>query len=371
MYSFYEKELEALKKVGRLRKRQIFDKDIIDFASNDYLGLGSNKKALQKAYKHLYNFKEHSPKASLLVNGYHSIHKKFEDKLSKINGFENGIVVGSGFLANLALIESLVRKKDILFIDEEYHASGIVSTKLLPTQNVVFFKHNDVIDLEEKIKQTKNYDRLIIAIEGIYSMGGDLAHKEFYDVANKYNALLIVDEAHSSGVIGKNLLGWYDHFNLPIKQNHIKMGTLGKAYGSYGAYILASKHIIEYLQNRAKSIIYTTAPSLFDIALAYENFKIIQKRKIKLKKRILKRQAIIEKYLGIKSESLIIPIEINDNKKVIEIQEILLKNGYLVGAIRQPTVKKAIIRLILRMNNKNSDLKTVLDLIKEQISWQK
>lgn len=367
MHNFYDKELDALQKVSRLRTRKIFSKGIIDFASNDYLGLSSNKKSLKKSYKKLYQQKEHSPKASMLVNGYHPIHQQFETKLAKINNFEDGIVLGSGFLANLALIESLIRKKDILLMDEEYHASGIVATKLLQSTNVILFKHNDTNDLKEKISQLQEYDRLVIAIEGVYSMGGDIAKKEFYDIANNSNALLIVDEAHSSGTIGENLLGWYDYFKLPIKSNHIKMGTLGKAYGSYGAYILASKHIIKYLQNRAKSIIYTTAPSLFDIALAYENFKIIQKNKKKYKKKIAKQQKLVKKHLDIQSSSSIIPIIINDNKKVVVIQEKLQQYGYLVGAIRQPTIKQAIIRLILRTNNKTSHLKEVLKLIKEYI----
>jgi 8-amino-7-oxononanoate synthase len=367
MYEFYEKELEALTKVGRLRKRVLFNESVIDLASNDYLGLSSNKKALKKTYKKLYRSKEHSPKASMLVNGYHPIHRKLETTLAKANKFENGIVLGSGFLANLALIESLVRKKDILLMDEEYHASGVIATKLLNDSNIVFFKHNDTQDLEKKIQNLQGYERLIIAIEGVYSMGGDIAKEEFYDIANQYHAILIVDEAHSCGTIGKNLLGWFDHFSLPIKANHIKMGTLGKAYGSYGAYILGSNHIIKYLQNRAKSIIYTTAPSLFDIALAYENFKLIQKRKKRLRKKILRRQQLIKKHLDIDTSSMIIPIVINDNRKVLDIQNKLLKNGYLVGAIRQPTVKQAIIRLILRTNNTNFHLKKVLKLIKEYI----
>jgi len=364
---YYEKELNALHKVNRFRSRNLFHEEDIDFASNDYLGLSANKKNLKKVYKTLKKQKEHSPKASLLVNGYHPIHKKFEKALAKANGFEDGIVIGSGFLANLALIESLVRKKDILLIDEEYHASGVLATKLIESSNIIFFKHNDPEDLQVKIEQLPKYNRIIIAIEGVYSMSGDIAKKEFYDIANEINAILIVDEAHSSGTIGENLLGWYDHFELSIQQNHIKMGTLGKAYGSYGAYILASKHLISYLENRAKSIIYTTAPSLFDIALAYENFKTIQKKKKNIKKRISSFQKNVHKKLKIEASSLIVPIVINDNEKVMTIQKELLKKGYLIGAIRQPTVQKAIIRLILKIDNKNKDLEKVLDIIKEQI----
>ncbi|MEA2018404.1 MAG: pyridoxal phosphate-dependent aminotransferase family protein [Campylobacterota bacterium] len=360
---YYQKELDIIKKSNRFRERKIYDENLIDLASNDYLGLASNKKLLKKAYNKVLKEKYTSPKASMLVNGYSKIHKKFEQKLCKLNKFESGIVIGSGFLANVALIESLVRKKDVLFIDEDYHASGILATKL--TQGlVVVFKHNDLEDLEDKIEKYKNTNRIIIAIEGVYSMGGDIAPKEFNTIANKYNAILLVDEAHSSGVIGKNLLGWFDYHNIEPKPNHIKMGTLGKAYGSYGAYILSSKNIITFLENRAKAIIYTTAPSLFDIALGHENLKYIIKHKKKINKKIKSYQEIIDKNLGIEVNSLIVPITINDNKKVLEIQKQLLNYGYIVGAIRQPTVSKAIIRLILKLDIKKNNIKKVIKKIK-------
>lgn len=361
----YEKELNAIKKSNRLRVRKIYDKNLIDLASNDYLGLASNKKVFKKAYKRVLKENYIAPKASILVNGYSSIHKEFEDKLCKVNNFESGIVVGSGFLANISLIESMVRTKDILFIDEDYHASGMLATKLVQGK-IVLFKHNDYNDLEQKIKETEltKNSRVIIAIEGVYSMGGDIAPKEFNDIASKHHAILLVDEAHSSGVIGKNLLGWFDYWDIMPKSNHIKMGTLGKAYGSYGAYILGSCEIISFLENRAKPIIYSTAPSLFDIALGLESLKYIIKNKQKLYKKINKNKNIVKDILDIDSNSLIIPIVINDNKKVLTIQSDLIHSGYIVGAIRQPTVAKAIIRMIIKLDIKSKDLKIVCNKIK-------
>ena len=345
---YYTKELDALNKTNRLRKRDIFQDNIIDFASNDYLGLSSKKDIFYQAYQLVEKGVFFSPKSSILVNGYHPIHKQFEDELSSINNFEDGIVVGSGFLANISLIEALGRKKDIIFIDEDYHASGILASKLTDAK-VIFFKHNDYNDLENKIKQNKA-NRIIIAIEGVYSMLGDISPKEFNSIALKYDAILLVDEAHSSGVIGENLLGWYDYWNINIEKNHIKMGTLGKAYGSYGAYILASKHIISYLTNRAKPIIYSTAPSLFDIALGLISFRYIINNKTNIKNQIIKQHTLVKDILNINTPSLILPIEINDNKKVIEIQKDLIKECFLIGAIRQPTVKKAILRIILKLD---------------------
>ncbi len=357
----YSKELSSIKKANRFRTRELFSDDLIDLASNDYLGLSTNKTLFQNAYERVLKQKFHSPKASMLVNGYSQIHNEFENKLCEINGFESAISVGSGFLANISMIEALCRKNDTLFIDEDYHASGILATKLLKPEQVIVFKHNDYKDLENKLNENERKGRDVIAIEGVYSMGGDLAPIEIFELANKTNSLLIVDEAHSSGVIGDNLLGIFDLYKIKPSQNHIKMGTLGKAYGSYGAYILASKEIIDFLTNRAKPIIYSTAPSLFDIALGLESLNFIQENKVQLKKRIKENLAVIDEMLNIKSQSLIIPIVFGDNKKVKDIQTILKKKNFLVGAIRQPTVKEAIIRLIAKID---VDLENLTDVCK-------
>ena len=135
--SLINNSLKALKKSNRFRKRQIHS-FLIDFASNDYLGLAHNKKTFKKACKRLKKERFFSPKSSQLINGYHKIHQKFEKLLCKLNSFERGIVVGSGFLANIAMIESLSRKGDLVLIDEEYHASGVVATKLSEAE-VIFF----------------------------------------------------------------------------------------------------------------------------------------------------------------------------------------------------------------------------------------
>jgi len=358
---YYKKELEVIKKSNRYREVKLYDDDLIDFASNDYLGLSTNKELFEEACTIVRDNKFNSSKSSLLVNGYSTIHKNFEDELCFYNNFEAGLVVGSGFLANISLIESLVRKKDVLIMDEYYHASGILASKLV--QNVYTFKHNDYEDLERIIKE-QNANRIIIAIEGVYSMHGDIAPSQINDIASKYDAILIVDEAHSSGVIGDNMLGWYDYHNIKKQKNHIKMGTLGKAYASYGAYILASSHIIEYLQNRAKAIIYTTAPSLFDIALAHVNFKYIMNNKKQLKEKIIVFKNIVKKYLNINADSLILPIEINDNQKVLDIQNELKNQNILIGAIRQPTVNKAILRIILKLDISSEELQKLCKLIK-------
>ena len=358
---YYEKELKALKRANRYRKRQIVDDTLVDLASNDYLNLASNKRLFEATCNTLVHHDIHAPKASMLVNGYHNIHYEFEQRLCEVNGFEAGVVVGSGFSANIAMIEALVRRGDRLFMDEKYHASGVVATKMVEG-DIVYFAHNDMDDLHVKLQKSEA-KRNIIAVEGIYSMDGDRVAKEVFSLADRFDAILIVDEAHSSGVIGSKLMGVFDYYNVAIKPNYIKMGTLGKAYGAFGGYILSSKHINDYLINRAKPIIYATAPSLFDTLLAHNALDYIVENAPMLHQEIDRRKALVKEILHVEVDGLIVPIVIGNNAKVMEIAFHLKSAGYLVGAIRQPTVERAIIRLIIRIGASLDDIGGALKII--------
>lgn len=353
--NYYETELTALKKSNRFRKRVLVDYKARDFASNDYLGLSKNKQTHTLTCKELASTPQHSPTSSMLVNGYHPIHKEFEKLLYRLNKFEDAMILGGGFVANIALIESLVRKNDTLFIDERFHASGMLASQLGHI-DVKRFPHNDARALNQLLSKSEA-KRNIVAVEGVYSMEGDLLSKEIFDVCDNHDAILIVDEAHSSGVVGENLSGVFDLFNIKIKTNHIKMGTLGKAYGSFGAYVLASSHIIEYLVNRAKPAIYATALSLYDTLLAHNNLNYIASNLLSIRNELFIRREIAKNILGIQSESMIIPILVGDNKKAMQIQAKLKRAGFMVGAIRQPTVPKAILRIIPNLGQSADEFK--------------
>jgi len=359
----YQNELNALTKSGRYRSRMLFDEALLDFSSNDYLGLAHLKALFERAVTQVSMYASHAPKASLLVNGYHPIHEEFEQFLVRQNGFEAALVCGSGFLANFSLIEALPRKKDLLLLDEEYHASGVVASKTVDAK-VLFFRHNDANHLEELLK-TNPHQRAIVAVEGIYSMSGDLMSRAIFNVADAHNAILIVDEAHSVGVVGENLRGVFDLFGITPKENHIKMGTLGKALGSYGAYILCSNALSDFLLNRAKALIYTTAPSLFDIALGYQGFLYLLKHKEALRSGIQERQRIVNAMLGIETNGLIVPFTPRD-RDVVAVKNTLQAEGFLVGAIRPPTVKEPIIRLIPRLEYSTQTLETLCTLLQKE-----
>ena len=353
----YEEELQALKRANRFRERQLYDEALIDLASNDYLGFAEAPTLFDAAAEAVRRYRYHAPKASQLVNGYHPLHAAFENYLCKLNAFESAMVVGSGFLANLSLIEALPRKRDLLVLDEAYHASGVLASKLCGAK-VCYFRHNDANHLEE-ILQSEHYRRAIVAVEGIYSMEGDLLERSIFDVADRHDALLIVDEAHSSGVIGERLLGIFEHYGITPRPNHIKMGTLGKAMGSYGAYILANEEIVSFLQNRAKAVIYATAPSLFDTALAMEALKLTQERAGELGVRLKERTVLAERYFGQGLSSPILKLEIGDSVRAMRLKEMALEAGYLIGAIRPPTVPSAILRIILRANVPMEQIETL------------
>ncbi|MBT8343397.1 MAG: aminotransferase class I/II-fold pyridoxal phosphate-dependent enzyme, partial [Sulfurovum sp.] len=155
----------------------------------------------------------------------------------------------------------------------------------------------------------------------------------------------------------------FEYYRITINERHIKMGTLGKAYGSYGAYILASKNVISFLENRAKPIIYSTAPSVFDTALALVNVKHIRKNAEKYTKKIMERQIAVRKQLDINCHSLIVPIEMPSNEHALYVQKGLMGQGYLVGAIRQPTVAKPIMRVILNLSVSVQKIRHALALI--------
>ena len=351
----YKKELDILNKRNRLRMRKNYE-FITDLASNDYLCLGENKKILTKAYEEILKYDSHSAKASMLVNGYHPMHKKLEDYLKKLNNFEDAIIVGSGFLANMALFE-LVRKNDLALIDEEYHASGIAGSRL-SSGEIRFFKHNDINDLKEKSKDYKNFKRVFVFSEGIFSMMGDKVDKKITAYAQEIGTL-VIDEAHSVGTCGEKLLGITEEYNLNPNKT-IKMGTLGKALGSYGAYILAKKEIIQFLLNKARSIIYTTALSPIDSALAYYALKEIQNNINFYKKQI------DDKMLMFNSGSLIKIISSNNIQNLLEKQKELIKKNILIGAIRPPTVKKPIFRIILRICIENEIIKKTIKFLENE-----
>lgn len=349
----YQKELELLKKRGRYRELKGYPSNYTDLASNDYLGLGESIQIAEEAFSLLRFFQKKGAGASLLVNGYHPAHQLLERRLLQLTNFERALIVGNGFLGNMALFQ-LGRRGDLFLVDKNYHASGIVGSRL--TQGKVrFFKHNDPESLLKEGADWKQFGRVFIVVEGVYSMEGDLVSRELLEVAYQLG-MVIVDDAHGVGVVGKRLMGVTDLYDLPPDRT-IKLGTMGKSLGSYGGYILGPAEVIDYLINRAPSVIYTTALSPFDTLYAYCSINWIVENLSHLHREIKRRQAIFH------TPSLIKPIPVGNNQLAIEVKNGLEKQGVVVGAIRPPTVPSPIIRLNLRLPVPVSKIVNVLQLI--------
>ncbi len=355
----FQKSLDALSKKGRLRSKRFLPKNAVDFASNDYLGFKKDEKSFEGAVNAVKKEGVYAPSASQLVYGYQNSHKKLENTLKKIYGFEDALIVGSGFLANTALVSALPGHNDLILMDEEYHASGIAALELSKAKHELF-AHSDAQDLEERLKNAKA-DRVFVFVESVYSMIGDILPLGIIELADKYGAYLVIDEAHGHGVIGAHLGGVYDYYGISPQPRHIKMGTLSKAIGSYGAYVLAKKEIISFLVNRAKSVIYSTALSPIDAELANERIKKIAKNGETLRKKLDKRLAVCGDILG---KKFLTPIIMIETKNAEKIHSGLAKKGIIAGFIRPPTVKTPSIRLIARLGEKERELVKTLDFIK-------
>lgn len=355
----FEKSLFALEKKGRLRSKKLLPTNAVDFASNDYLGFKKDAKSFEKAVKSAQKHGVFAPSASQLVYGYQEPHRRLENTLKKLHAFEDALIVGSGFLANSALVSALPSHHDLILMDEEYHASGIAALALSKAPHQLFL-HNNPQDLEARLKKS-DAKRVFIFAESVYSMIGDILSQKIIELADKYDAYLVIDEAHAYGVIGKNLGGIYDYYGLSPKPKHIKMGTLSKAIGGYGSYILAQKEVILFLINRAKQIIYSTALSPIDAFIANERIKKISKNSFSLRKKIDRRLLACEEILEKKIETPIIMLE---SKNAENIHKKLAKMNIITGFIRPPTTPKASIRVIARLGEKEENLIKTLKIIK-------
>ena len=376
-FNFLEKNLKSIKENKLYRQRKVI-KDLIDFSSNDYLGLKNNEKTKEKLLKNIKNLSLGSG-ASTHISGYTEIQEKLENFLAKFKETESCIVIGSGYMANVGLISALATEKDVIFSDELNHASIIDGVRLSKAKKVIY-KHCDIKDLEEKLKDTNTKGIKYIITDGIFSMEGDIAPiDKLYNLAEKYDAVLIIDDAHSTGVVGEGK-GSLFHYRLKPNNRIIQMGTLSKAVGSYGAYICGSNLLIEYLINKMRTAIFTTALSPIQNFISLENLKILanepQRRKyvLQLSKYLaenLKNLGFDIRYFGTPIISLITKTP----EKALKYSEYLKQKGFFIQAIRPPTVPqgKSRLRITVSYNHSKIDVDNLIDTfedIKRKLKWE-
>lgn len=333
-------------------KSSIGNRELINFSSNDYLGLAQNTSLIHKSRQALEVFGVGSG-ASHLVCGHHTLHHQLEQSLAEFVGAERALLFSSGYMANLALAQAFCSKDDLLLMDKLNHASLIDSAKL----SAASFKRYAHADMghAEKILQKMSFNRCLIASDGVFSMDGDIAPIEYLIKLSKDNSgLLLIDDAHGFGVIGAQGRGSLNQEGLSPTGDMLMMATLGKAFGAYGAFVAGDSIFIEHLIQTARTYIYTTAQPPMLAASALEALRIVQDGALqdKLSQNISRFKAIAgERNLPLMASSTAIqPVMIGSNELAMSIGNALFDSGFYVSAIRPPTVPKNTARLRITLS---------------------
>ena len=360
----FDEELRDLRARSLLRRLRTFDgpqqpaamqagRALINFSSNDYLGL-ANEPALREAAKRAIDQYGVGSGASRLVCGTLAPHTRLEETLANFKCTEAALAFTSGYTAAVGTLSGLARAGDVIILDKLCHASLIDGAKLSGA-TLRIFPHNHLGKLESHLAWAREHapeGRIIIVTEAVFSMDGDRAPlEEIVAIKKRTNALLLLDEAHSIGVIGKNGRGLADVLKLQADID-IHMGTLSKALGCSGGYIAGKRTLIDLLINRARSFIYSTAPPPATAATATAAIEWLttaageQRREALWKNLARLGDAIPRNLLGEKRiQSAIIPIILGDSARALDAAECLLEAGFIVPAIRFPTVAKDAARL--------------------------
>ena len=371
-------ELDLISNAGlkRFRRALVFcpdgsilyrKKKLVNFASSDYLAFSKHPALIRSATKALKTYGAGAG-ASPLVSGYTQLHRSLERELAHWEGFDDALVFSSGFGANLGTISALIQPKDLILSDSLNHAS-IIDGCRLSRATLRFYKHKDCDHLQKLLLRDKGqFRKLWIISDTLFSMDGDYAPiKQLYQIALENNAMLILDEAHATGVTGEASRGLTDAFPLDLdwKGRVVKLGTLSKALASQGGFVCANKKIITLIKNKARSYIFSTALSPVCVAAARAAIKLIIKddshKAMVHSLSVYLRNKLVDMGLDIgQSESHIIPIIFGNAEKTMRISRNLLEHGYLVPPIRPPSVPENSSRLRISITAFHS-----LDLIND------
>lgn len=320
---------------------KINGKDVLMFGSNSYLGLNNHPKLIEASKKATKNYGT-SCSGSRFLNGTLDLHIELENKLAEFVGTESALVFSTGFQANLGAISALLGRNDYLIIDEFDHAS-IYDGCRLSFAKVAKFKHNDMQSLEAVLKKIPSDRIKLIIVDGLYSMEGDVANiLEIHRLAKKYQANIMVDEAHSLGVYGANGRGIVNHFNA-LNDVDIIMGTFSKSLASIGGFIASDFKTIEYLKHHARSLIFSASLPPSTVATVLAALEVIEEEPERIEK-LWKNTAYAMKLLnetGLEvgqSNTPIIPIYIRNDKKTYAITRDLLEDGVFVNPVIPPAV---------------------------------
>ncbi len=335
----------SYRKNGRI---YINGKEYVDFSSNDYLGFSSHPKLVEAAKQGLIRYGAGSS-ASRLLSGDLDIHHELEEEIARLKNKERALVFNSGYQANVGIISSFCAAGDAVFCDRLSHAS-IIDGICLSNARMFRFRHNDIGHLEDMLKKERHrFKNALIITETIFSMDGDRPDiKSLIALKVKYGCAIMVDEAHATGIYGPNGSGVVEDEGLTKEIDYI-MGTFGKALGSFGAYLAASKSDIDYLINKCRSFIYSTSLPPAVVSANIAAIKLLDeephRRKGLLELAALLRNGLKAKGLDVRGCSQIVPLVKGNNEAVIALADFLKNKGYWAMPIRPPTVPEGESRL--------------------------
>lgn len=378
-YDWLDRNLASIHKANWYRSTQtitskagtiatIDGREMLMFASNNYLGLAGDRRLIEAAISATQIYGTGST-GSRLVTGHLALHEELEQAIANLKNTEAALVFSSGYLANLGAISAVVGARDLI-LGDAYNHSCLKKGGLLSGAMSINYLHLDIADLATKLKEYRaKYRRCLITTDSVFSMDGDLAPlRKIMDLAARYDCMVLVDEAHGTGVFGDRGGGLTQ--SLAIEQDLIQVGTLSKALGSLGGYVAGSAKLIDYLRNRAATWIYTTALSPADTGAAIAAINLVQKepeRRQQLWQNVKFLQQGLQD-LGIHAiafDSPIIALKFGDGDidVTMHISQQLRQNGFFAPAIRPPTVPTARIRLTLMATHTTSQIQTLLQCL--------
>lgn len=346
-------------------------KEVINLSSNNYLGLTTHPKLRRSAIDATRKYGVGSG-AVRSIAGTMKIHMELEEQIARFKKVEACVVFQSGFTANAGTVSAILGKEDLIISDELNHAS-IIDGCRLSRATIKVFKHKDIADCDRVLKETENWNgKKLLVTDGVFSMDGDIADlPALCDLAEKYNCIMMVDDAHASGVLGARGRGTVDHLGCHGRVD-IQVGTLSKAIGSIGGYVCGSRDLIEFLYHRGRPFLFSTSHPPSVTATCQAAFELLDSdagerlvKKLWSNTKFFKRKL---KKLGFntgRSETPITPIMVGDAEKAFQFSRELFTEGVFAGAIGYPTVQegKARLRTIVTATHKRVDLEKALETI--------
>ena len=375
MYDDYKRILEELKSHSHFRNLKNFEKKdekyiyykgkkLLNLSSNNYLNIADNQAITQEFLDSVGNRYSFGSASARLLTGTLPVYQELEELLSSLYGKESALLYNSGYHANVGISSALNQKGDVVFSDKLNHAS-IIDGMRLSDGKFFRFPHNDMHALEKLLeRERKNFNNAFIITESVFSMDGDIEDlKKIVELKKKYNCIMIIDEAHAFGVFGEKGLGVAEELGI-IDDVDLLVGTFGKAIGSMGAFVTGSKTMIDFLINKSRSFIFSTA--LPPINIAFSKWII----ETQISKTAQKRKNMLNLAKKFGSQSHIIPVVIGENKDTVDLCEVLFHNGYFTLPIRPPTVPVGTsrLRLSLTADIREEELQTLKEKIDEVLS---